>query len=117
MNRGLGYWLKVLGVIPLLGMAGVLLLFAVGESAGGDTSGLVHAGPALAALGLIWLGWRFPATGGWVSLALGVLAFLRYGLLPGQPLGSAALIMAAPPVIGGLFFLASAWWERRKITG
>ena len=117
MKRGVGYWLKVLAVIPLLGMAGVLLLFAIGESAGGDYSGLVHAGPAMAGLGLIWLGWRFPATGGWVSLALGGLAFLRYGLLPGKPFSEATLIMAAPPVIGGLLFLASAWWERRKNAG
>ena len=114
MKRGVGYWLKVLAVIPLLGMAGVLLLFAAEESAGGDNSGLFHAGPALAALGLIWLGWRYPASGGWVSLALGGLAFVRYGPLVGQPFGEVTLIMAAPPTVSGLLFLASAWWEQRK---
>jgi hypothetical protein len=114
MKRGLSYWLKVLAVISLLIMTGILLLFAISDSAGGNYTGLYRAGPAMAGIGLVWLGWRYPSTAGWVSLALGILAFLRYGVITSQPLGEEVLIMSVPPAISGVLFLIASRFEAKN---
>jgi len=59
---------KVAAMILLAFSAGVLLLFTVAETMGGDLSGLGHLIQLLPVVVLMWFGWRNPRLGGWLLL-------------------------------------------------
>jgi len=61
--------LKIAAMIPLGFMALILLIFAVGESVGGDLSGLMHLLPVVLVGLVAWLCWKRPLWGGILLLA------------------------------------------------
>jgi hypothetical protein len=106
--------LKIMALVfPGLTIA-ILLLFALGETIGGDWSGLGHLLQAIPIGLLMWLGWKRPLWGGMFLLVLSLLA--AYSLAealrgPGWPVRM--LIMIAPLSLSGIFLLGAAGLERR----
>ncbi|HTZ05567.1 MAG TPA: hypothetical protein VMB53_07410 [Gaiellaceae bacterium] len=102
-----GHWAKLAALVLLgLGIA-FYLVFAVGEIAGGDPSGVQHLLPAAVLGGLFWLGWRRPRTAGIVLLALAVplgAAYIAVLVVRDLPL-TWALWIALPPALTGWLFL------------
>lgn len=110
--------LKWAATIALGFGAAFLLLFAVGESAGGDWSGLGHLLPAVLMGLLIWLGWKKPQWGGLASMALGLFFVLRfYRSLAGGNLFGPLAIYIAPLLVGGLLLLIAAGLQSRTARG
>lgn len=95
-----------------LGIA-FFLIFALGELAGGEISGVQHLPPAALLGALLWLGWKRPHAAGII-----VLLLLAAPLIIGFAIGVATegarsaemwfalLIPLVPIVIGGLFLWA-----------
>jgi hypothetical protein len=114
-TREIAALMKIVGLIPPALAAAVYLLFALGETAGGDASGLGHLVPVVLIGLLIWLGWKNPLVGG-ISLIL--LAFASASLYsdalsrPGSWLAP-FLIAVAPLLLAGLLLLGAAWVGRR----
>ncbi len=97
-----------IAALLLLGL-GVLfyLVFAVGEAAGGDVTGLQHLLPASVLAVLLWLGWRRPRRAGIVLLACAVplaVAYVALLVVRDLPL-TWALVVALPPVVTGLLLV------------
>ena len=115
-------WLLYLGLLVLGLYAAFYLVFAVGESLGGDPSGLAHLAPAFLLVLLIYLAHRRPVESGWVLLGLGLVTaiytLIPYFLIPvegggaGSVFSPAILITAAPLLLAGLLLLAAAWVAR-----
>jgi hypothetical protein len=89
--------------VPIGGSAAVLLIFAVGESVGGDLSGLSHLVPVVLIGLLMWLGWKHSLLAG--ILLLFVAAF--------NALRASFLIMVAPFALSGALFLVVSWRKRK----
>ena len=100
--------IKVAALVPPSLATAVLLLFAVGETAGGDPSGLHHLVPAALFGLLVWLGWRRPVWGGVLLVLAGLLvAFAIAGALRGPHPLAPFLIMVAPLLVGGMLLLGT----------
>lgn len=101
--------LKIAGLALLLLPVGFLLIFAIGETLGGDLSGLQHLVQAAPLVLLALLAWSLPTLGGVVLLVIGGLLALAYPLLiRGLPVGTLLLVEAilfAPAVLSGLLFV------------
>jgi hypothetical protein len=100
--RGVALWLRV-AALGVAGLSGAFwLVFAVGEVAGGDWSGISHAAPVAAMALLVLFAFRRPAPGAVALLTLGVAwsLYLRGWV--------AAAVMGGPFVVVGLL-LGSAW--------
>jgi hypothetical protein len=92
----------------------VLLLFAIGETTGGDWSGLGHLIQALPIAFLIWLGWKHPLPGGILLLVLSFLAaYSLIDVLRGPEGLAPFLIIIAPLFLSGMLLLSAAGLERR----
>jgi len=95
--------LKIAALVLLgLGVA-FYLIFAVGEMAGGDITGVQHLLPAALLGALLWLGWKRPRTAGIVLLALAVplgAAYIAVLVVRDLPL-LWALWIALPPLLTG----------------
>lgn len=106
--------LKVLALIfPALTVA-ILLLFAFGETLGGDWSGLGHLIQALPIALLMWLGWKRPLWGGIFFLVLGFLAWQSFNdALRGPGWLVPFLILIAPLFISGVLLLGAAQLEKK----
>ena len=94
--------------LGLLGLGVVFfLLFAIGEIAAGDISGLQHLPPAIVLGALIWLGWRRPRTAGLALLAIAVPLGIAYlVVLVSRELPPFwAVPVALPPIVAGLLLL------------
>lgn len=106
---------KVAALVLLgLGVA-FYLMFAVGELAGGEISGLQHLLPAALLGALLWLGWKRPRTAGIVLLALAVplgAAYLAVLIVRDLPLPW-ALWIALPPILSGWLLLRAGRSEHR----
>jgi hypothetical protein len=106
--------LKIIALVfPGLTLA-VLLLFALGETIGGDWSGLGHLIQAIPIAFLMWLGWKRPLPGGILLLVLSFLA--AYSLIDAlrRPDGLAPfLIMIAPLFLSGILLLGAAGLEQK----
>jgi hypothetical protein len=101
--------LKIVALIPTGVTLVILLLFAVGESAGGDWSGLGHLIQALPIAFLMWLGWKNPLWGGILFLLLAFLALLSFSdAFQGQDWLAPFLIIIAPLLLSGLLFLGAS---------
>lgn len=105
--------LKTTSMVPLGLATAILLLFTLGESAGGDWSGLGHLIYAVPIILLMWLGWKRPLWGGISLFFLALLAWVTYSDTLGGPGWLAPfLIVIAPLLLSGLLLLVAAWLER-----
>jgi len=101
-------------IFPGLTLA-ILLLFAIGETAGGDWSGLGHLIQAIPVAFLMWLGWKRPLWGGIFFLVLSLVALYSFANpLRGADWIAPLLIIVAPLIISGILFLSAARVEKRK---
>ena len=109
--------MKGLKIVELIfpGLAtAVLLLFAFGETMGGDWSGLGHLIQVIPIVLLMWLGWKRPLWGGIFLLLLGFLGLHSFSnALRGSEWLAPFLIIIAPLLISGLLLLSAAGLERK----
>jgi len=112
--------LKVAGLILLLIPIALLLMLTVGETVGGDISGLGHLIQLAPLVILAIFAWKKPDLGGKILVVIAVLLAI-IGLAPvvllravgreGMGIGAligAMLLLFVPPIISGLLFIASA---------
>jgi len=106
--------LKIVALIfPGLATA-VLLLFAFGETIGGDWSGLGHLIQVIPIVLLMWLGWKRPLWGGIFLLLLGFIASHSFSdALRGPEWLAPFLILIAPLLLSGFLLLVAARLERK----
>ena len=97
-----------IAALALIALGAVFFsMFAVGEMASGDISGVQHLPPALALAALLWLGWKRPRAAGIVLLVLALPLGVGYVILlvaRDLPLFWAVEI-ALPPVLAALLLL------------
>ncbi len=107
--------LKIVALIfPGITLA-VLLLFAVGETASGDWSGLGHLIQVIPIGLLVWLGWRRPLWGGMFLLVLGFVALHSFfDALRGSEWLAPFLILILPLFLSGLLLLGAARLEKKS---
>jgi len=99
--------------IPLV----ILLLFAIGETAGGDWSGLGHLIQAIPIALLMWLGWKRPLWGGVFLLVLSLIAaYFFANPLRGMDWLAPLLIIVAPLILSGILLLSAARLEIRTAS-
>lgn len=107
---------KVMKIIALIfpGLTiAVLLLFAIGETIGGDWSGLGHLIQALPIAFLMWLGWKHPFWSGLFLLVLSFLASYSFAdLFRGPDWLAPLLILIVPLFLSGVLLLGAAGIER-----
>ncbi len=110
--------LKIAAMIPLGFMMSILLVFGIGESVGGDLSGLMHLVPLVFAGLVIWLCWKRPLWGGILLLAGAFIQALEFvGAFVGADPGSILaplVIMILPMTLSGLLLLTAAWIGRNQ---
>jgi hypothetical protein len=95
----------------------ILLLFTIGETAGGDWSGLGHLIQAIPIALLMWLGWKRPLWGGMLLLVLAFIAFQFFSdALRGPEWLAPFLIIVAPLLLSGFLFLGAAWIEKKTVA-
>ncbi len=113
--------LKILGLIPIGFVSLVLLFFGIGESSGGDFSGLMHIIQFVIAALAIWLCWKYPLWGGILLLALTLFRTLllipEFFLRPPGSIWSPSLfILTFFPAIPGALFLYAGLLERKAAS-
>ncbi len=110
--------LKIAATIPVGFMVLILLAFGIGESAGGDLSGLMHLVPVVFGGLVIWLCWKRPLWGGFLLLAGALFQVLRFGHALTNPSSGTILapltILILPLALSGLLLLAAAWIGRSQ---
>ena len=113
MDEG-AYRSKIVALVLLrLGVA-FYLMFAVGEMAGGDITGIQHLPPALILGALFWLAWKRPHAAGVALLALAVplgAAYVALLVMRNLPL-TWALWIVLPPVVTGVLLVRAGRLER-----
>lgn len=106
--------LHVAGIALLLVPVAILVLFTVGETSGGDVSGLQHLLQATPLILLIALAWRWPRAGGATVLVVGVLLAASYAIewhpreMSLQAVLVTELTLFAPPIAGGVLLLLAS---------
>lgn len=113
--------LKFIAIVPLVLYALVSLVFGIGESAGGDLSGLMHLVPVVLIGLLIWFCWKFPYWGG---IFLLVYALIRFVLLipefflrpPDSVLNASVILLTLIPAVSGALFLYAGLLERKAAS-
>src|SRR5512134_1233846 len=101
-------------VFPGLVIA-ILLLFALGETVGGDWSGLGHLVQAIPIGLLMWLGWKRPLWGGIFLLLLSFLAFYAFvDTFSRADWVAPVLIIVAPLFLSGVLLLGAAGLKNRQ---
>jgi hypothetical protein len=105
--------LKIAALIfPALAIA-VLLLFALGETIGGDWGGLGHLVQTIPIGLLMWLGWNRPLWGGMFLLILSLLASHSFAdALHGPEWLAPFLIIIAPLFLSGVLLVGAAGLEK-----
>jgi hypothetical protein len=95
----------------------ILLLFAIGETVGGDWSGLGHLIQAMPIALLMWLGWKRPLWGGILLLVLSLIAAYSFANpLRGMDWLAPLLIIVTPLLLSGILFLSAARLEKRTAS-
>ncbi len=116
-------WLRITALFALGLPVAILLLFGIGEMAGGEVGGGMHLLELIiiAALGI--LAWMRPVAGGIALLICGALSaagFTAFILSQPPPEGSAVslsvVIVAVPQMISGALFLMAGLSGRRATT-
>ena len=104
--------LKIAGMVLVLVPIAFFLIFAVGESASGDLSGLSHLVQAAPFAILAWAAWRWPRVGGWIlvglGLVLGALYVFTASHFPWQTIVLVEAALFVPTVLAGALFLLAA---------
>ena len=113
--------LKILGLIPIGLVSLVLLFFGIGESSGGDLSGLMHVVQFVLAGLVMWLCWKYPLWGGIVLLAFtlfrSLLLIPEFFLRPPGSIWSPSLFMVTfLPALPGALFLYAGLLERKAAS-
>ena len=108
--------LKIAAMVPLGFMVLVLLIFGIGETVGGDLSGIQHFVPVIFVGLVVWLCWKRPLWGG-ILLLVGALfeAVVFMGFLTKAEAGSIIaplVIMVLPLAFSGLLLLLVHWLGR-----
>jgi len=115
MNKSKGIKIVAL-IIPGIPLV-ILLLFAIGETVGGDWSGLGHLIQAIPIALLMWLGWKRPLWGGILLLVLSLIAAYSFANpFHGMDWLAPLLIIVAPLFLSGILFLSSARLEKRTAS-
>lgn len=116
-----GARLAKIAALLLVGLGvGFFLVFAIGEIAGGEISGIQHLPPAAVLGVLLWLGWRRPRAAGLVVLfafALPLTIAFVFGVATDNVRTGEmwlAVLIPVVPVLIGLLFLWAARGERRR---
>jgi hypothetical protein len=110
--------LKIVALIFPGAVIAILLLFAFGETIGGDWSGLGHLVQAAPIALLMWLGWKRPLWGGIFLLVLSFLAFYSFvDTLSGRDWLAPFLVIVAPLFLSGILLLGAASGEKKAISG
>lgn len=111
--------LKIAAMVPLGFMVLVLLLFGIGETLGGDISGIQHFVPVIFVGLVAWLGWKRPLLGGILFLAGAVLeAGMFWRFFTRAEAGAIIaplVIMVLPLAFSGLLLLLADWLTRKHI--
>jgi hypothetical protein len=105
---------KIAALVLLTLGIGFYLMFAVGEMASGEISGIQHLPPAIGLAALLWLAWKRTHTAGAVLLAVSIplgVAYVVVLVVRDLPL-TWALWIALPPVVTGLLLLRAGRRER-----
>jgi hypothetical protein len=103
--------LKAFALALLAIPVGFLCLFAVGEIAAGDWSGLSHLVQALPLVLVGLAAYRWPAPAGWLLVAVGAAFVVLYAVLASSRFGIGTVaiveaVLAVPVVAGVLLVLA-----------
>lgn len=108
--------LKIVALVfPGITLA-ILLIFTVGESGGGDWSGLGHLIQAVPIALLMWLGWKRPLLGGIFFLLMGFLAAIQFSNVLRSPEGLAPLlIIIAPLLLSGLLLVGASQIKQESV--
>jgi FtsH-binding integral membrane protein len=106
--------MKIVALLPSGFVAAILLLFMVGETLGGDWSGLGHLIQLIPVVLLMWLGWKRPLLGGIFLFLLSLLAANSFA----NPFRESEwlapfLIIVAPLLLSGVLFLGVTVLERK----
>jgi hypothetical protein len=110
MLRG-GARLKTVGLALLVVPLGFLGLFAAGEVADGDVSGLSHVAQGLPLVLVAAVAYRWPAQAGAVLIVVGLAIVIAYAVIAAPRFEVATIaivetILAVPVVSGALLLLA-----------
>lgn len=105
--------LKIAAMVPLGFMVLVLLAFGIGETLGGDWSGIQHFVPVVFIGLVVWLCWEKPLWGGILLLAGAAFeTFMFQRMLFNGDLSeiiAPLLIMILPLAFSGLLLLIAHW--------
>jgi hypothetical protein len=108
--------LKISAMVPLGFMVLVLLLFGIGETLGGDLSGIQHFVPVIFVGLVVWLCWRRPLWGGILLLAGAVFEAAVFWRFFAEAEAGAIIaplvIMVLPLAFSGLLLLLAHWLGR-----
>jgi hypothetical protein len=108
--------LKIAGLILVMIPLTILLIFTIGETVGGDASGLQHLVQAAPLVLFTLWAWKKPRVGGWVLLIAAIIVAVLYPWSkPDQPLRFTALtelMLFGPAIAAGLLFVVAARKER-----
>lgn len=109
-------WLRWVALAIMAIYAAFWALFGAGEIMAGDWSGIIHFGPVVLILGLTFLCWKRPMSGGIVTFLAGIALSLRFFTNMTRPEDkvSAALIIGGPFVLAGILFILYALLSRPK---
>lgn len=107
--------LKIASLVPLGWMVIILLMFGIGETLGGDWSGLGHLIPVVVVVLVIWLGWNRPLWGGALLLVGAALEAVQFSQALGDPQEwlPPFLIMVLPLALAGIFLLSAGLAARK----
>lgn len=108
--------LKTVAMLPLAFMVLILLLFGIGETVGGDISGIQHFVPVIFVGLVAWLGWKRPLWGGILFLAGALVeaaVFWRFfAEAEAGAIAAPLVIMVLPLAFSGLLLLLAEWVGR-----
>ena len=107
--------LKIVAMFPLVFMVSVLLVFGIGETLGGDLSGLMHLVGVAFVVAVAWLAWKRPFWGGILMLAGAGFQALRFWNAFRQADPSVVMaplfIILLPLAFSGVLLLFAAWLD------
>jgi len=109
-------WLRWVALAIMAIYAAFWTLFGAGEIMAGDWSGIIHFGPVVLILGLMFLCLKRPMSGGIVTLLAGIALSLRFfsSMTRPEDKTSAALIIGGPFILAGILFIIYALLSRPK---
>lgn len=112
--------LKIVAMLPLGFMVLVLMAFGIGETVGGDLSGLMHLVEVAIVGGVVWLAWKRPLWGGILLLLGAIVQALNFGRFFSQADATAIIaplvIMVIPLGFSGILLIVADHLQHLKPT-